>query len=466
MSKKVKLQNGKKKFKKRYIVIGLIVVVIGGSMAYNMMKPAKPLTVTTEEAETEEIKETLDLSGLIQSSKTQSYFAEVNALIKECNVTEGQEVHMGDILIKYDITELENQYKQAQLESEASGYSYDESIRKGNESSQEKVDAQKQIDSLKAQIQNKKSDITSIQNQISQRNDELTVQQEKESSQQAAAAVDTESVAAFSSVTSNEVTAINKQMTDLNTKLTNAQEELTELQTELSKQESIVEQADAGILSENQKLQLNATDQVTKLTAATAKNQLDKAQSGITAAFDGVVTGVQSVAGGYAAQGTQLFTLKSNKDMVLQVSLSKYDLEKVEIGQSADIIFSGRSYSGSVVKLENSAQQKETGTPYVNMQIKIDNPDNKLFIGMEGKAELEIAKKQSAVTIPIEAINSDKNGDFCYVLSDGVIKRRDITAGISSSERTEVIEGVKAGDKIITNTTDEVKDGVKATENQ
>ena len=53
--------------------------------------------------------------------------------------------------------------------------------------------------------------------------------------------------------------------------------------------------------------------------------------------------------------------------------------------------------------------------------------------------------------IPVEAINADKNGDFLYVIENGMVVKRAITWGISSDEYTEVLDGITEEDQIIVN---------------
>ena len=62
--------------------------------------------------------------------------------------------------------------------------------------------------------------------------------------------------------------------------------------------------------------------------------------------------------------------------------------------------------------------------------------------------------------IPYEALNTDIDGDFVYVVNkENLIERKNVTVGIYSDEYYEVLDGVKEGDKVITNVTKEMKPG-------
>ena len=51
--------------------------------------------------------------------------------------------------------------------------------------------------------------------------------------------------------------------------------------------------------------------------------------------------------------------------------------------------------------------------------------------------------------IPVAALNADKNGDFVYIIENGIVVRKDVVTGISSTEFIEVKEGLNESDKVI-----------------
>ena len=61
--------------------------------------------------------------------------------------------------------------------------------------------------------------------------------------------------------------------------------------------------------------------------------------------------------------------------------------------------------------------------------------------------------------MPIEVINSDRDGDFVYVEENGVVAKRRITTGIASDSVSEVKEGLAAGENVIMANGMEFEDG-------
>ncbi|MEG1848790.1 MAG: hypothetical protein RR238_10050, partial [Lachnospiraceae bacterium] len=57
---------------------------------------------------------------------------------------------------------------------------------------------------------------------------------------------------------------------------------------------------------------------------------------------------------------------------------------------------------------------------------------------------------QGVLLAPLEAVNADNAGDFCYIVKDGVVARKPVKVGISSATSVEIKEGLAEGDQLIT----------------
>ena len=87
----------------------------------------------------------------------------------------------------------------------------------------------------------------------------------------------------------------------------------------------------------------------------------------------------------------------------------------------------------------------------VGVEVHLTNPNDKIILGLDAKLTVHTDSAQNTLLIPVEAINADKNGDFLYVIENGMVVKRAITCGISSDEYTEVLDGITEEDQIIVN---------------
>lgn len=243
-------------------------------------------------------------------------------------------------------------------------------------------------------------------------------------------------------------TAVTADTTALENALEQASNDLAELQSELSSRQAVAE-ADTGAVTEEEKEKMEITNNLSELDQMSAQELVESAKKGIKADFNGVITKVSVVEGATAAQGMELFTLQNTDKVDVSVNISKYDYDKVKEGQSADITVAGKSYEGEVTSVSHVATQNEKGASLIAADIRIKNPDEDIFLGVDAKVTIHAEEAENVVVLPSEVVNIGKEGSFCYVLENGIITRKDITTGISSDEYVEVLDGIQEGDEVI-----------------
>ena len=235
---------------------------------------------------------------------------------------------------------------------------------------------------------------------------------------------------------------------DLQTKLETASSELAQLQSDLAAKEAASE-GESAALSGEALGQMEANSDLQEMESKSIQELIKEGKKGIVAEFNGVISESQVVEGSAAVQGGQLFTLQSTDEVSVDVTVSKYDYEKVQEGQKAVITLAGREYEGTVSRVERIATPNEKGTPVIGVNVTIDKPDENIFIGVEAKVEIYGQRAEDAILVPVEAVNTGNNGSFCYVLREETIERQPIETGISSDDEIQITSGLKEGDLVI-----------------
>lgn len=243
--------------------------------------------------------------------------------------------------------------------------------------------------------------------------------------------------------------------TQLQQKLSTAQSELADLQAQLESQKAIAE-ADSATLSKEAKAQMQTNNNLAELEQKSLAELIEAGKNGISAEFNGVISDDQVLEGATVSQGMQLLTVQSIDDVNVDVSLSKNVYEKVKEGQKATITFAGQTYEGTVTKISRIAtsggaggsNQAATSTS-ITATVHIDNPDSNIFLGVEAKVSIHAAEAKNVVILPTEAVNIGKDGSFCWVCEDGVLKKRSIETGITSDDCIEITKGLKEGEEVI-----------------
>ncbi len=299
---------------------------------------------------------------------------------------------------------------------------------------------------LEAEMENAASELASLQSELASK--EALAQSEATGLTDAA----------------KEKIRISNNLAELETK--NLQELLEELQSELASKEALA-QSEATGLTDAAKEKIRISNNLAELETKNLQELLEEGRKGIEAEFSGVISDTRVSQGATVTQGMELFTLQSMDDVCVDASISKYDFDKVKEGQKATIKLGDKKYNGTVEKVNRIAVPNEKGAPTIGVVIHIDNPDDGIFIGVEGKVSIHAAEAKNVPILPVEAVNIGKDASFCYVVEDGemlfTLQSMDdvcVDASISKYDFDKVKEGqkatVKLGDKKYNGTIEKV----------
>ena len=349
-----------------------------------------------------------------------------------------------------DLTKLQQDLeaqKGEQQQINAQAEELQASIAEAKKNNQDTADLERQMKDLKAQAENMEPAIDDLTSQINDKSDEVTQLQIDQIESQSASDPTTDA-----------------QIVEWQNELESATTELSELQSELAEQKSLADSADGVQVTEAAKAQMQATNNIAELEAATLEELLEKGKQGLQAEFSGIVSKADASQGSAATQGMELITIASNEEVAVNVTVSKYDYDKLKEGQKASITIADHTYKGTVSRISKMATTNEKGAPVIWAEVKIDNPDDNIFLGVEAKVSIETGSAKGVVSVPVNAVNTGKDSTFCYVVKDGVIARQEVETGISSSEYTEIKSGLKPGDSVITELPDGFAEGMKVDE--
>jgi len=492
----------RKKRKKAPIIIAVIAVVfiILRAVSCSMGGSAGAL-VTTTRAERGDLQESISTSGTVKSGEVKVIFAPVGGTLDQVNVEAGDAVKEGELLVSYNIDRLESGMRQSELQLEKSNASYEGAMADNSRSQSELNEANINLDVLNQQIADTKAYIKDMQNELSESKrhtsnalaeesmnlqnavSRISNELEKLKSEllalQEAAAPDAAAIAAKQEEIDKkeqELQGTNEEIShngyvssianssdyvaDLEARIADAQEQLQDYEAYKAEMEGQKTSSESKVLDSYDRTQYNADKELASLTYQETENDYSQAKEGIHAAFDGIITECSAVPGASVTGGMQLLTLESSQNIKVSFDASKYDVEKLEIGQKANIIISGQTYEGEISKINRMAQKGQSNTPMVGVEVQLLNPDDNIILGMDAKLEIFTQKAENALLIPVEAVNADKEGDFLYVVENGLVARRSIVCGISTDTYTEVLEGITEEDVIILTSYTNLEEGM------
>ena len=229
-----------------------------------------------------------------------------------------------------------------------------------------------------------------------------------------------------------------------------AQYYLNELATQRAQLQQEMQATKHAAMNGSQLAQLAANAELANTAVTWNEEDAEKAAEGVTADVTGVVSEINVEEGAYVAEGTRLFTIKDMEHVMAVVEVTSYEMGQVEVGQKASIEAAGNIYEGTVSRIRKETVLDSQNKAKLQVEIHIENPDDKIYLGTDVDAAIETGESDSAIVIPNDALYTDDEGDYCYLLSNDVIEKRYLTCGIASADTTEVLEGLSQGEWVIT----------------
>lgn len=191
--------------------------------------------------------------------------------------------------------------------------------------------------------------------------------------------------------------------------------------------------------------------------------QQQKAYQSVVAPFDGVITqrniDIGSLVQADAVNSTFMFTILQSNVIRTQVYVPQDAAAGVAPGIDAVIRvpeLPDHPFPGKVTRIADALQP---GTRTLLVEIDIANPEGVLSPGIYCTAELHIPRKTASVTVPAGAIIFNRDGVQVAVVEGGVAHLRKISIARDRGAEVEVVDGVKAGDRVILNPAVELSDG-------
>ncbi len=279
-------------------------------------------------------------------------------------------------------------------------------------------------------------------------------------------------------------------------------EALEKAQNDVALREADYKAREQDIRAREQEIQTRQ-QQIKQEQASLATTKYDLNQVMIVAPMDGIVTrrnieeGETAVVGTMNNAGTVLLEIADMSVIEAEVEVDETDIPFVELGQAAKVTIDAvpdRTFSGRVTEIGNSPIQAAQNTGQrqattFKVVITLDEEVPNVRPGFTCTAEITTATRNQVVSVPIQALTvremlfdakgtmvreerrtrrsatvgttvsasnepppghtrKETEGDF--LLRDGTAVFTPVKTGIAGEQYFEVLEGLKAGDQVIT----------------
>jgi cobalt-zinc-cadmium efflux system membrane fusion protein len=170
----------------------------------------------------------------------------------------------------------------------------------------------------------------------------------------------------------------------------------------------------------------------------------------LNAPIDGVVIERNATIGATVGTDASVFKIIDISRVWVDANVFEKDLARVRVGQGVKLTvtaFPGSTFSGKIIFI-NSVVDPDSRT--VKVRTEVPNSDGRLKPDMFANVEIVTDVKSAAVSVPQSAVMDDGGKKIVFVADGKNYAQRQVQLGIQSGDRLEIIDGLNAGDRVVT----------------
>jgi HlyD family secretion protein len=275
---------------------------------------------------------------------------------------------------------------------------------------------------------------------------------------------------AQSALALTQVETARKRVTEACTVAANAERE-AERQNALFKQGFVSGSRDEQARAEAQARRAGcdaAKADVSQTLARVKSTQVEQNRTVLYAPFAGTVAKIVGEVGEYSTPSPPGVPTPPAIDLIddscvyVRAPMDEVDAPKISAGQPVRISFDAlpkQTFPGTVKRVAPyvSAVEKQARTVDIEATLDAAHAPPRLLVGYSADVEVVLAVREQVVRVPTSALQ--EGGRVLLAAPDGTLQERQIKTGLANWEFTEVLDGLAAGDKVVTSLE---REGVKA----
>ena len=198
---------------------------------------------------------------------------------------------------------------------------------------------------------------------------------------------------------------------------------------------------------------------VAQFEARVSATRVEEGRTVLYAPFDGTIAKIVGEVGEYSTpsppgvQTPPAIDLIDDSCLYITAPMDEVDAPKISAGQPVRISLDalpGKSFPGKVKRIAPYVSVVEKQARTVDIEATFDDPQapGKLLVGYSADVEVVLAVRNDVVRVPTAALL--EGGRVLLAGSDGKLEERTIKTGLANWEFTEILEGLAAGDKVVT----------------
>ncbi len=198
---------------------------------------------------------------------------------------------------------------------------------------------------------------------------------------------------------------------------------------------------------------------VIQFQAKVSATRVEQGRTILYAPFDGTVAKIVGEVGEYSTPSPPGIAMPPAVDLIddsclyVKAPMDEVDAPKIKAGQPVRITLDAlpkQAFSGTVRRVAPFVSAVEKQARTVDIEADFNTPDEpgKLLVGYSADIEVILAVRDNVVRVPTSALL--EGGRVLVANPIGQLEERKIKTGLSNWEFTEVLNGLSAGERVVT----------------
>lgn len=166
--------------------------------------------------------------------------------------------------------------------------------------------------------------------------------------------------------------------------------------------------------------------------------------------ISGTVVERNGTIGATVGSDANVFKIIDLSRVWIDANVFEKDLARVRVGQLVNVkvpSFPDSTFTGRVILISSTV---DPDTRTVQVRTEVPNPDGRLKPDMFANVEIVTAGRAAAISVPLSAVLDDGGKSVVFVVDGNNYTKKEVTLGLKSDDRVEVVQGLNAGDKVVT----------------
>lgn len=199
--------------------------------------------------------------------------------------------------------------------------------------------------------------------------------------------------------------------------------------------------------AESEKSALNA--RIAQFQAQVDGLEYDIEKSQIAAPFSGYVTEEFTEVGQWVQKGGPVVELIDIEFAEISIDMPERYISNIKKGLIVNVNFDALPEFNSEGQITSLVPQADRESRTFPVKIKLDNKDGIIKSGMVARVSFPIGEPSTVKLVPKDAIVSQNNANFIYVVNEGVVQPLPVSTGMAYEDKIQVIGPVETGQTVV-----------------